>query len=283
MIAGAGLQFQAGVPITVLPLEFPEHVNPRNMSKQAPSRRKDDGARRAHSREAATGANAERVGPEHARPARRPPLILRPLLWVKRLLAIDVRLQRRGFRFQVVFVRPGTDPEPAPPVVACEVTVAAAPANPMRDQLRRLLAQHAKTRGLMRHLGFIERALMISGPQALDDLPAEVVKKGLAQLESLVGDWSNAGLSELRARLVVAADAHEAANRQFQPTNSKLSDFFVPQRIEVSEGTASDFEELERIWIEHVPGVASGAAQRAASAQPAAATRGPKSADAARP
>jgi len=253
------------------------------MSKQAPSRRKDDGARRAHSHEPAAAAQAERAEPAHVRPARRAPLILRPLLWVKRLLAIDVRLQRRGFRYQVVFVPPGSDPEPPPPVVACEETVRDAPANPMHDELRQLLAQHEKTRQLMRHLGFIERALKISGPQALDELPSEVVAKGLVQLENLVSDWSSAGLSELRARLGVAVDAHEEANKHFQPTNSKLSDFFVPQRIEVSEGTPSDFEELERIWIEHVPGVTAGAAQAAAPAQPAAAARATKPAGAAKP
>ena len=230
------------------------------MSKPAPSRRKDDGARRA----------------------RRAPLILRPLLWVKRLLAIDVRLQRRGFRYHLAFVRPGSEPQP-PPVVVCEETVPDVPAHPMHDDLRRLLAQHERTRHLMRHLGFIEGALKTSGPQALDDLPAEVVKKGLVQLESLVSDWSSAGLSELRARLGVAVDAHEEDDKQFRPTNSKLSDFLVPQRMEVSEGTPSDFEELERIWIEHVPGVTAGAAQGATPAQPAAAKHGAKPAGTAKP
>jgi hypothetical protein len=123
----------------------------------------------------------------------------------------------------------------------------------MHGELRQLLAQHTNARKLMRHLAFVERELRLSGLPALNELPPEVLKKALQQLESLVTDWSPPGLAEVRSRLAVLVLEREKEDRQFRPTNSDLSEFYTPQRIAVSEASPSDFEKLERIWIEHAP------------------------------
>jgi hypothetical protein len=199
------------------------------------------------------------------RPSQRRPrtsLLLRLARGVKLLFTRDVRLERRGRTFHLVvdsenrttpddkglITRPVAAPAPAP-------AASDAPSR-MHGALRQLLAQHADARNLMRHLAFVERALRLSGPPALDGVPVEVLKKALVQLESLVTNWSSPGLAEMRSRLAMLVLAHDAAHKQFRPTNSNLSDFDTPERVEVSEATSADFEELERIWIEHAPDAA---------------------------
>lgn len=176
--------------------------------------------------------------------------MLLPLVWLKRFFVRDLTLKRDGPNYHVAWVetvcRDEDGPDAAPPRRV-------APAG-MRDELAVLLGRHADTRQLMRHLAFIERALKLTGPQALAGLPPEVLQKGLQQLESLVQNWSSPGLAALRTHLREALATQPAAVEHLAPANnSKLSDFNEPQRVQVSEGTPSDFEALERIWIEHRP------------------------------
>ena len=193
--------------------------------------------------------------PEHAAP--RVPLLLRPLQWVKRFFTHDVRLQRRGRKFRLVLVANKGAAKPAGADKAAPVAAAPAADDPvcrMHGDLRQLLVQHADARNLMRHLTFVERSLRLSGPDGLQAVPIEVVTKASQQLENLVTDWSPPGLAELRSRLSVLVMAQEEeAHSEFQPTNSNLSDFDTPQRMQVSEATPSDFEELARIWGQHAP------------------------------
>ncbi|HUG21355.1 hypothetical protein [Piscinibacter sp.] len=181
---------------------------------------------------------------------------LRPLRWIKRFFARDLKLVRQGAHIRVGWVE-----------TVCreaDVPARAAPVEPpsgMQAELRALMSRHADTRLLMRHLAFVERALQLSGPEALPGLPQEVLQKGLAQLESLVRDWSSAGLAELRVRLADALDLQRGCDASFAPTNSKLSDFHLPQRVQVSDATPSAFEELEQIWAAHRPDVAPGGKQ----------------------
>jgi hypothetical protein len=99
----------------------------------------------------------------------------------------------------------------------------------------------------MRHLGYIERAMRKNGPDALDDIPLDVLSKGFTQLKSLVTDWSRPGLAELRSRLSILIAAKEEELRRKQP-NSRLSDFFTSTRMQVSEATPSDFVAVEKNW-----------------------------------
>jgi hypothetical protein len=182
----------------------------------------------------------------------KPPL--RPLVWIKRFFARDLKLKRSGGHFHVGWEETMCR-DVAAPAGAAPGGPAIDPAS-MHAQLRSLMGRHPDTRQLMRHLAFIERALQLTGPAALVDLPQEVLRKGLLQLESLVQDWSSAGLTELRVRLGDAIEVQQGEAQSFAPTNSKLSDFQVSQRLQVSDATPSAFEELERIWTEHRPDVA---------------------------
>jgi len=194
----------------------------------------------------------------HDRRAKRPAGAgwLRPLRWIKRFFARDLKLVRHGSRLRVGWVetvcRDADVPAQAAP---------SGPASGMQAALRALMSRHADTRLLMRHLAFVERALQLSGAEALAGLPPEVLQKGLVQLESLVRDWSSAGLAELRVRMADALELQHGRGESFAPTNSKISDFHVPQRVQVSDATPSAFEELEQIWAAHRPDVAPGGKQ----------------------
>jgi hypothetical protein len=174
-------------------------------------------------------------------------LLLQPLAWLRRLLSSDFKLRRQGGRLRVVVqqpVRPSRlQSQPAPPTRPPAADIALT----MQIELRHLLTQHAGTRRLMRHLGFIERALRKEGPDALDKIPLEVLGKGFAQLKSIVTDWSCPGLAELRSRLSILIAAKEEEARR-KHGNSRLSDFFTTTRMQVSEGTPSDFVAVEKNW-----------------------------------
>jgi len=195
-------------------------------------------------------------------------LLLRLLLWpflqVKRLLSLQLRLQWRGRRPRFVLEDPSQIP-PAPPAPAAKTRQAGpASANPsvaestaeadcdMHRELHALLAQHGKVRQLMRHLAFIERQLKLAGPDSLDTLPLDVLKKAGTQLEELVSDWSSPGLAELRLRLTMLVSDKEEAARNFVPTNSSLSDFDA-QRVQVEEASESVFNAAERSWLGRMP------------------------------
>ncbi|RQP24824.1 hypothetical protein DZC73_08065 [Albitalea terrae] len=175
-------------------------------------------------------------------------MLLQPLVLLNRLLTSDFKLRRQGGRLRVVVEQPArssrTNSQPAPvsrPAPAADIELT------MQIELRHLLTQHNGTRRLMRHLGYIERALRKDGPEALDGIPLEVLSKGFAQLKSIVTDWSCPGLSELRSRLsiLIAAKEEEARSKH---GHSRLSDFFTTTRLQVSEATPSDFVEVQKTW-----------------------------------
>ncbi len=74
----------------------------------------------------------------------------------------------------------------------------------MREQLAELLGELPETRQTMRHLVFVEQALVKKGLKALHKLPLDVLQHALAQLEGLVTNWSPAGLANLRSKIAVS-------------------------------------------------------------------------------
>lgn len=131
----------------------------------------------------------------------------------------------------------------------------------MRHDLYDLLQQHPGSRSLMRHLGMVERTMRLKGFEAVETLPVRVIAKALTQLDSLVRDWSPAGLAELRSRLAVviksrpldaareAAEAAEAA----AISESMALDMAPQHAAEVSEGDDTVYAEFERSWGGKVP------------------------------
>ena len=175
-------------------------------------------------------------------------LIGRPFAALDTLMNSDFKLRWKGRRLRVVAEpiaresRPRATTTGKPSVPASDLTVT------MQAELRELINQHEKTRELMRHLAYIERSLRLGGSQALDEVPLPVLAKGYTQLKCLVPDWSSPGLSELRSRLAVTIAAKEAEATRKEPANSGLSAFFTTTRIQVSEGTASDFQAAQQTW-----------------------------------
>jgi hypothetical protein len=74
----------------------------------------------------------------------------------------------------------------------------------MLQQLSELLDDLPETRGTLRHLVFVEKALERKGLGALQKLPVAVLRRALDQLEGMVVNWSPTGLAALRSRMAVA-------------------------------------------------------------------------------
>lgn len=74
----------------------------------------------------------------------------------------------------------------------------------MLEQLAGLLNDLPETRQTMRHLVFVEQALVKKGLKALHKVPLDVLQHALAQLEGLVTNWSPVGLANLRSKMAVA-------------------------------------------------------------------------------
>jgi hypothetical protein len=141
----------------------------------------------------------------------------------------------------------------------------------MRRDLYTLLERHPASRQTMRRLDVIERTLRHTGMNAVEALPLPVLAKGLAELESLVWDWSVPGLAEVRSRLAVAVKRrrHEADAPGASPFERYGS---MPPAIDadVQEVSHELFEEMERSWTGRMPG--EPAVQHAMSASEAAET-----------
>jgi hypothetical protein len=73
----------------------------------------------------------------------------------------------------------------------------------MQQQLAELLDDLPETRSTLRHLVFVEKALERKGLPALQNLPVEVLRRALDQLEGMVVNWSPTGLAALRSRMAV--------------------------------------------------------------------------------
>ena len=129
----------------------------------------------------------------------------------------------------------------------------------MQTDLADLLDLHASARQLMRHLDVVDRALRRGGLPAWERLPIRVHVKALAELESLVWDWSTDGLAELRSRTAVLV--------KNKPADDAPQSLYLDATLhaDVSEVEHSIFEESQRSWA---GGGAAGAASAALAFAP---------------
>lgn len=116
----------------------------------------------------------------------------------------------------------------------------AADAIPLRTELKDLLSRCPGAREVLPHLAGVEHALKTQGLAAFDTLPPRVLQRAAAQLESVVTEPVNAGIAELRSRLGVALKNHEKAE-QAASRRAAPSSFLVDEKLQVSEGSVSDF------------------------------------------
>lgn len=136
----------------------------------------------------------------------------------------------------------------------------------MRRDLYTLMQQHPDSRHLMRHLDMVERCLRREGYAAVEALPVRVITKALAQLETIVWDWTPTGLAELRSRLaVMVKDRQVEAEQEAASTAAAELDMATQHSAaDVSEVDHATFEEMERSWIGQMP---EGAAKAQADAK----------------
>ena len=144
----------------------------------------------------------------------------------------------------------------------------------MRIDLHVLLGQHKASRLLMRHLALVEHAISTKGLAGFDRVHPRIVAKALAELESVVWDWSPAGLADLRSRMAVIVKNYRAAPKpeaakieKKEPAVSAEVVAFGPSLpAMISEVDHAEFEEMERSWVGFAPAAVAAElnAQRAA-------------------
>ena len=160
---------------------------------------------------------------------------------LKGLLGRPLGLERRGGRLRVVLIdRRRASPADQPPSLS-----------QLRAELRaRLLAhEHDCTARVMRHLVFVHDELGRKGWPGVAALPGQVLGKALMQAEMLASQEPSPSLAEIveRLRLLkVAADLRE--ERETRP-----KDFAMSERLEVSESTYEEVQEMERSWVGTLP------------------------------
>jgi hypothetical protein len=111
----------------------------------------------------------------------------------------------------------------------------------MLSALSKVLDAHPRSRKVFRHLALVERTLRKYQPEALKALPPKVMAAALAQLETLIDDWSVPGLTALRRVLSVEALDSTQPNVAAASTGMHPSDFHAASRLQVSEASVSEF------------------------------------------
>lgn len=157
--------------------------------------------------------------------------------WLRSLLSRRVRLERRGLNVHVLLEPPPTADTTAPGSSAGEALRRA------HAELGALLDRHPDTRHLMRHLGYVERAIARTGSQAFRQVPVPVLERALEQLGLLLRGQPDHTIAPLRQRLERALRERpaDAAARAREPA------------VDVSEASHSMFDELERSWTGQMP------------------------------
>lgn len=138
-------------------------------------------------------------------------------------------------------------------------TVSAAPIVESRGQALRtahralhgLMKERPALRRLMPHLAHIERSLRKHGSRALLRLSANVLQRGLEQLETLQADEPRDALRALRTRLVEAIALRNVAKSVTSPAPLQTST--QAAAMEVTEASHSEFDEAERSWTGSMP------------------------------
>jgi hypothetical protein len=119
----------------------------------------------------------------------------------------------------------------------------------------RLLAQEAgETTKLLRHLIVVHDTLTRRGWEGVGALPANVLVKAAMQADMLAGEDPSPALTQLAEQLRLqhaAAVARDHANKAVEAPGD--GDENEPNRVEVTEGSYKEFEELERSWTRTMP------------------------------
>jgi hypothetical protein len=175
------------------------------------------------------------------------PLLLAPIHFIARILFTDLRLERDGRNLHIRIA--ATTPDHEPHALTGKTIAEAAP---LRAALKELLDSHPLARKVLSQLRYFECALRAQGMTALAGVPVEVLAVALKQLDSIVANWSNRHLADLRSRMAVAV-----LKRSEDPLHSegvdRLSNFATESRLLVGDASHSVFLELERQYQALLP------------------------------
>lgn len=173
--------------------------------------------------------------------------LLRPFLFMARILFGDLKLERDGRDFHIRIAATSPDAEPQ-----ARTEKAIAEAAPLRAALKELLDPHPQARKVLRHLRYVERALATQGLAAMAAMPVDVLAVALRQLDSIVSNGSNRQLAELRSKMAVAVLA-QPEDPLYGENGDRLSDFATESRLMVGDASHSVFMELERQYEALLP------------------------------
>ena len=117
----------------------------------------------------------------------------------------------------------------------------------VRQDLSDVLDQHPQARKVLRFVCALEHALEKKGRFALDDLPVDVIRRALEQLDPLVTDWTPEGLSTLRSKAAMAvANRERLATQQAEARQARLhSD---EDDVDVEEASVTTFMQANEEW-----------------------------------
>lgn len=190
---------------------------------------------------------------KNTRPAKKAspaPAAATPDGWFDRLKRLRFRFKRKGVNIQLLLE------DPAKHLADIKRQAAEADTSEgalLRTALKGVLDKHASARSVLVHLSVLEKALGRHGLKALDELPPDVMRKAMSQLETLVSDWSNAHLTVLRAKLIAAVVKHERVGDR-RSTAERLSDFEDSNRLQVNEASVTTFMEVNAQWERSLTG-----------------------------
>ena len=166
-----------------------------------------------------------------------------PLRAARGYLLGSVRLTRVGKNIHVKLTpthAPVVAPPPPPDKAALELQA-------MREELKQLLNAHPMTRSVMRHLVYVDTALQQQGVAALTAVPVEVLAKAVEQLESLVANWSNVRLADLRSKMSVAV-VQRSRDAFYGDAGERASAFHTASRLQVDDVSHSMFMQIEESY-----------------------------------
>lgn len=238
-------------------LRFPTKADAKPGKKAAPpvAAAKPAAASRATARPVKADKAGKGAKPaKPAKPAADPNAFLKnPVRWLKRFFRRPLRLQRKGLDFKVVLDPAVTRFSDSALSAARGSPSDTADVQAMRLELAAVLDRDPRSRKVLVHLNMLERALKSKGMKAFDDLPPELLRKAMAQLDTLVMDWSARGLTLLRARAsgTLARTKVSAVGRM---------DFGDTTHVQVREASVTTFMEVEQEWERSMTGKLEGSA-----------------------
>jgi hypothetical protein len=123
------------------------------------------------------------------------------------------------------------------------------------SDLDAVLSQHANSRQVMRYVTVLERALQKKGRKVIEELPIELIRKALEQLNTLGTHRELAGISLLRSKAAISI-----AQREHRMTQrDQLRKQAEREKIHVEDATHSDFMFATDEWERSFTGMTNPA------------------------